>query len=84
MGREKPCTEVTHSQELFHGVQWGSSARKIWGLCLRVLVVGSHTSFGFGWGDKLVLCCTDLYQSLVSDACQNYQGLVLITLNCTL
>ena len=54
-GRKKPCTEVTYFQELFHCIQWGSSARKIWGLCLRVLVVDSHTGFGFGCEDKVVL-----------------------------
>lgn len=52
--------------------------------CLRVLVIGSQTSFGFGWDDRLVLCCTDFCETLASDVCQNYWELVLTDLNCSL
>lgn len=78
----KPCNEVTCSQELHHCIQWGHSAREIWDLYLRVLVAGFHAWFGFGWRDKLVLCCTGFCQSLVVNAYQNYWELVLIALNC--
>lgn len=41
-GREKHCAEVTCSQELFYRIHWGGNPRKIWAVCLKVLVADSH------------------------------------------